>query len=39
METLGNVKPKDGEDAMTAIVTAIRDLEAAGEIFLTADAE
>lgn len=39
METLGKVKPKDGEDAMTAIVTAIRDLEAAGEIFLTADAE
>jgi flagellar motor switch protein FliG len=36
MEALGKVKPKDGEDAMSAVVAAIRGLEAAGEIFLTA---
>jgi len=37
MATLGNVKPKDAEEAMNTIVTAIRELEAAGEILLLAD--
>jgi len=31
---LGSVKPRDGEDAMTQVVNAIRQLEAAGEITL-----
>ena len=39
MEALGKVKPKDGEEAMTAVVSAIRDLEEAGEIVLIADDE
>lgn len=34
MEELGKVKPKDGEDAMTEVVNAIRKLEASGEITL-----
>lgn len=34
MENLGSVKEADSEAAMTAVVTAIRELEAAGEIFL-----
>lgn len=34
MEELGKVKPKDGEDAMTAVVNAIRTLEASGEVTL-----
>jgi len=33
---LGAIRAKDGEDAMNAIVAAIRDREAAGEIFLIA---
>jgi flagellar motor switch protein FliG len=36
MEALGKVKDKDGEDAMSAVVATIRELEAAGEIFLIA---
>jgi flagellar motor switch protein FliG len=31
---LGHIKPRDGEDAMTQVVNAIRQLEAAGEITL-----
>ncbi len=34
MEEVGKVKPKDGEDAMTAVVNAIRTLEASGEVTL-----
>jgi flagellar motor switch protein FliG len=34
MASRGKVKDKDGEDAMTAIITAIRTLEASGEITL-----
>ncbi len=30
----GKVKEKDGEEAMTAVITAVRDLEAKGEIAL-----
>jgi flagellar motor switch protein FliG len=38
MGELGNVKSRDGEEAMTQVVNAIRQLEAAGEITLvTAD--
>jgi flagellar motor switch protein FliG len=36
---LGKVKDKDGEEAMNAVVAAIRELEAAGEIFLIAGDE
>jgi flagellar motor switch protein FliG len=36
IEELGAVKPRDGEDAMTQVVNAIRQLEAAGEITLKA---
>lgn len=36
MAALGKVRDKDGEDAMNIIVSAIRDREAAGEIFLIA---
>lgn len=39
MENLGTVKPKDAEAAMNAIVTAIRTLEASGEILLIAGDE
>jgi flagellar motor switch protein FliG len=34
MATRGKVKDKDGEEAMTAIIAAIRSLEASGEITL-----
>lgn len=34
MSNLGTVKPKDAEEAMNTIITAIRDLEGAGEILL-----
>jgi flagellar motor switch protein FliG len=34
MATRGKIREKDAEDAMTAIITAIRSLEAAGEITL-----
>lgn len=36
MEALGTVKERDGEAARAAVVSAIRDLEAAGEVFLVA---
>ena len=36
MEAKGEVKPADTEAAMTEIVIMIRELEAAGEIFLVA---
>ena len=39
MENLGQVKSADGEAAMSAIVTAIRELEAEGEILLLAEDE
>ncbi len=39
MEARGQVKPKDGEAAMTAVVAAIRTLEEAGEILLVAEDE
>lgn len=39
MEALGKVREKDGEDAMNAVVGGIRELEAAGEIFLIAGEE
>lgn len=39
MATRGKVKDKDAEAAMSAIVTAIRQLEAAGEIVLQRDEE
>ncbi|MGB5556703.1 MAG: FliG C-terminal domain-containing protein [Paracoccaceae bacterium] len=39
MEALGDVKTKDGEDAQNAVVAVIRELEAAGEIFLVAEDE
>jgi flagellar motor switch protein FliG len=34
IQDLGTVKPRDGEEAMTQVVNAIRQLEAAGEITL-----
>ena len=34
MAELGDIKPKDGEDAMTQVVNAIRTLEANGEVTL-----
>jgi flagellar motor switch protein FliG len=34
MATRGKVKEKDGEEAMAAIITAIRTLEASGEVKL-----
>ena len=37
MTNLGKVKEKDAEEAMATVVTAIRELEASGEIFLVAD--
>ncbi len=37
MEARGKVKERDGEEAMSAIVTAIRALEAAGELTLSVD--
>lgn len=39
IEERGAVKPKDGEAAMTLIVTNIREVEAAGEITLIQDDE
>lgn len=37
MASLGKVKDKDAEEAMAAIVAAIRGMEAAGELFLVAE--
>ncbi len=39
MENLGTVKPKDAEAAMSAVVSAIRELEASGEVLLLAEDE
>ncbi|MDF0597513.1 flagellar motor switch protein FliG [Psychromarinibacter halotolerans] len=39
MEALGTVKAKEGEEAMSAVVTAIREMEAKGEIILVAEDE
>ncbi len=39
MANLGKVKEKDSEEAMGEIVGAIREMEAAGEIFLVAEDE
>jgi len=40
IQEIGAIKPRDGEDAMTQVVIAIRQLEAAGEITLkTSDDE
>ncbi|WP_415182588.1 flagellar motor switch protein FliG [Phaeovulum sp.] len=39
VSNLGKVKEKDGEEAKGAIVAAIREIEAAGEIFLIAEDE
>ncbi len=35
----GKIKEKDGEDAMNAVVMAIRELEAAGELVMSSDDE
>lgn len=37
VQDLGDVKASDGEDAMSAIATRIREMETAGEIFLLRD--
>jgi flagellar motor switch protein FliG len=39
MDNLGTVKPAEGEAAMNAVVSAIRELEAAGEVLLIAEDE
>jgi flagellar motor switch protein FliG len=39
MAALGKVKDKDAEEAMGLVVNAIREMEAAGEIFLVAEDE
>lgn len=39
MANLGKIKDKDAEDAAGEVVNAIRELEAAGEIFLVAEDE
>lgn len=39
MTDAGSIKAKPGEEAMSAVVTAIRELEAAGEITLIAEEE
>jgi len=39
MDNLGTVKPAEGEAAMNAVVSAIRELEAAGEVLLIAEGE
>lgn len=39
MANLTKIKDKDAEDAMAAVVAAIREMEAAGEIFLLAEDE
>lgn len=37
IESAGKVKTKDGEEAMTEVINAIREMEANGEILLVAD--
>ena len=39
MKELGQVKDSDGEEAMSAVVAEIRELEAAGEVFFVASDE
>jgi len=39
IEGMGKIKEKEGEDAMNAVVTAIRALEANGEVMLIAEDE
>lgn len=39
MEALGQVKEKEGEEAMNAVVATIREMEARGEIMLLAEDE
>ncbi|WP_428337375.1 flagellar motor switch protein FliG [Paenirhodobacter sp.] len=39
MANLGKVKDKDAEEAMNAVVAAIRELEAAGELYFVAEDE
>ena len=39
IETRGMVKEKDGELAMNAVITAVRQLEATGEIVLIREDE
>ena len=39
MEARGKVKDKDAEEAMNAIITAIRQLESAGEMVLIEEDE
>lgn len=39
MADLGQIRPKDGEDAMTAVINAIRTLQANGEIELRSPEE
>lgn len=39
MANLTKIKDKDAEEAMAAVVSAIREMEAAGEIFLVAEDE
>ncbi|MDP1576728.1 MAG: FliG C-terminal domain-containing protein, partial [Cypionkella sp.] len=39
MQARGRVKEKDAEDAMNQIITAVRQLEAAGELVLIQDEE
>jgi flagellar motor switch protein FliG len=39
MANLGKVKEKEAEEAMSAIVNAIREMESAGEVFLVAEDE
>jgi len=39
MSELGKVKEADGEEAMSAVVAEIRELEAAGEVFFVAEEE
>jgi flagellar motor switch protein FliG len=37
MQERGTVKERDGEEAMAAVVTAVRDLESTGEVVLATD--
>ena len=39
MEARGKIKEKDGEEAMAAVISAIRQLEGAGELVLVRDEE
>ena len=39
METIGKVTAKDAEEAMNAVVAAIRRMEQAGELFLLVEEE